>query len=206
MKAKLLTDTLTSFLDDLAAYQTPNTTNLYLPCGAANCHAEQRRINLTLYLSHFLLAGCATLLIGEAPGYKGCRVTGVPFTSEYIIENNRRFREQFPQIVHQYRPNEEFGTGKKESSATCVWQTLEQVKSIPLPCCWNIFPLHPYDPEDTTKGIWSNRTPTHQEVKDSSAFTRRLIELLHPQQIIAIGNTSFRKLSQMVTIQVLNAG
>ena len=187
-------DTLTSFLNDLTVYQSPDSTNPYLPCTSAKCHAEQRKINVELYLSHFLQRGCPVLLIGEAPGYKGCRVTGIPFTSEYILENNKYFRQHFPQIVCQHKPNQEFGAGKKESSATVVWNTLETAQLMLSPCCWNVFPLHPYNPD---KDIWSNRSPTQKEVKKGSEFTLRLIRLLQPDQIIAIGVKAYKQLIQM---------
>ena len=44
-----------------------------------------RRRNLLLYLRQMELLNPRILLVGEAPGYQGCRLTGVPFTSEYIL-------------------------------------------------------------------------------------------------------------------------
>ncbi len=44
--------------------------------------------NLGLYLDFFFKLNNNILLIGEAPGYNGCRITGIPFTSGSVIQNS----------------------------------------------------------------------------------------------------------------------
>ena len=57
-----------------------------------------RRENLKLYLEKMKKLNPSFLLLGEAPGYKGCRLTGIPFSSEKILATNDFFNntKKFP--------------------------------------------------------------------------------------------------------------
>ena len=63
-------------MDDLARARIGATYNQY----AAGPRAELLRSRLGTYLAS--RSGAPILLVGEAPGYRGARVSGVPFTSE----------------------------------------------------------------------------------------------------------------------------
>jgi uracil-DNA glycosylase len=79
--------------------------------------AKLRRSRLRAYLEHH--AGTELLLVGEAAGWRGARISGIPFTSERQLS----------------------GTGPAEATATIVRRTLDELGLEAL--CWNVVPTHP---------------------------------------------------------------
>src|SRR5438552_3843168 len=104
--------------------------------------SELRRERLGEYLEARWSA--PILLVGEAAGYRGARVSGVPFTSERQLT----------------------GTGPAEASATIVHRVLEELGLVEDVLLWNVVPTHPHRPGDP----YSNRRPTRAEVGDSRPF------------------------------------
>ena len=82
-------DRIDQFIKDLSEQIVSNeTTNLYY---GDSRESNIRRENLRHYLSKMLKIKPTKLLLGEAPGYKGCGITGVPFSSERIFNENKFF-------------------------------------------------------------------------------------------------------------------
>lgn len=121
-------------------------TNPYLDDGVVN--------NLRLYLEYMLEhisahPGRRVLLVGEAPGYKGCRITGIPFSSVKVL-----MRAEQP-LFHTIKSKLSLSSDAlremtSENTASIVWQYLVDKKTVPL--FWNSFPFHSH-PEGKEKKI-----------------------------------------------------
>jgi hypothetical protein len=101
------------FVTRLAAARIGTTFNFYRDGDGA---AERRR-RLREYLQE--RTGAKLLLVGEAAGYRGARISGIPFTSERQLT----------------------GRGRAEATATIVQQALRELGLDVL--CWNVVPTHP---------------------------------------------------------------
>lgn len=133
---------------------------------------EYKCRNLFNYFEKMLKINPKVMLVGEAPGYKGCRLTGIPFTSEFILRNHPFFKDKF------------FVEGnQKENSATIMWGVLDEINNVPL--IWNVFPFHPFKDHEKT-----NRKPNKKEIDQGEYFLKTLINLFDIHKIIAVGNTA----------------
>ena len=95
------------------------------------------------YLAH--REDAQLLLVGEAAGYRGARVSGIPFTSERQLT----------------------GTGPAEASATIVHRVLDSLGIVSRTLLWNVVPTHPGTET-------SNRRPTRAEIEAARPFLEQL--------------------------------
>jgi uracil-DNA glycosylase len=130
------------FVDWLASAQIGETFNQYRGA-AARCQ------RLVAYLEQ--RADAPVVLVGEAAGYRGARVSGIPFTSERQLT----------------------GTGPAEATATIVHGVLRELGIEDLVLLWNVVPTHPGT-------ATSNRRPTRAEVDGGLAFLAELTRDRHP--------------------------
>jgi uracil-DNA glycosylase len=101
------------------------------------------RRRLRAYLE--VRAEATVLLVGEAAGYRGARVSGIPFTSERQLT----------------------GEGPAEATATIVHGVLAELGLEDRVLLWNVVPTHPGTES-------SNRPPTGREVAAGTRFVERL--------------------------------
>lgn len=101
------------------------------------------RRRLVDYLERW--AEARVLLVGEAPGYRGTRVSGIPLTSERQLT----------------------GAGPAEATATIVHGALAELGIEHDVLLWNVVPTHP----GTER---SNRAPTRAEIAASRPFLDEL--------------------------------
>jgi uracil-DNA glycosylase len=101
------------------------------------------------------------LLVGEAAGYRGARVSGLPFTSQRQLT----------------------GAGPGEATATIVHRVLDELGLEERVLLWNVVPTHPHRPGEPT----SNRRPTRVEIEASLPF---LEELAEGRRLVAVGRVA----------------
>ena len=137
-------------MERLAAVETgPACNNFFDHSVPEN---ELRRRNLEVYLQEMLDRRPKILLVGEAPGFRGMRITGVPFTNRTILEGPANSFGLFGPGKGYVLPPEAAGVAA-EPTATVMWEVLEEVDFLPL--LWSAFPWHPHQPGQPL----SNRTP-----------------------------------------------
>ena len=126
-------------MDELASTAIGQTFNQY----AQGERASLLRRRLVGYLDG--RAGAPFLLVGEAPGYRGARVSGIPFTSERQVT----------------------GHGPAEATATIVHRVLSELELENDVVLWNVVPTHPGT-------ATSNRRPLRSEIDAGRPFLREL--------------------------------
>lgn len=143
------------FVRDLAAARIGTTCNFYregegaaLRCDRLARYLEERR-------------DARLLLVGEAAGYRGARVSGIPFTSERQLT----------------------GRPPGEASATIVHRVLAELGLSEDVLLWNAVPTHPHLPgrPDT------NRAPTRDEIEAGAPFLR---EPARGRRVLAVGRVA----------------
>jgi uracil-DNA glycosylase family 4 len=105
--------------------------------------SERLRVRLASYLDE--RAEAELILVGEAAGYRGARISGIAFTSERQLT----------------------GTGPAEASATIVQRVLDELGVAENVLLWNVVPTHPGT-------ATSNRRPTRAEVRAARPFLDEL--------------------------------
>ena len=123
-------------VDELARVRIGETYNQYacspLLCERLGSYLEER-------------APAEVVLVGEAAGYRGARISGIPFTSERQLT----------------------GSGPAEATATIVHRVLAKLGVEHEVLLWNVVPTHPGSET-------SNRRPTREEVDAASPFLEEL--------------------------------
>ena len=123
-------------VDRLAGTEIGATYNQYgaspLLCDRLRSYLEVRRSS-------------EVVLVGEAAGYRGARVSGIPFTSERQLT----------------------GSGPAEAAATIVHRVLARLGVEDDVLLWNVVPTHPGTES-------SNRRPTRAEVGTAAPFLEEL--------------------------------
>jgi uracil-DNA glycosylase len=128
--------TAQTFVERLAGARIGATFNQY-------AGSRLLRERLARYLAE--REDATLLLVGEAAGYRGARVSGLPFTSERQLT----------------------GAGPAEATATIVQRTLRDLGLAREALLWNVVPTHP----GTER---SNRRPTRREIEASRPFLEAL--------------------------------
>ena len=153
-----------------------------------NPYIEQYAVdNLRHYFNYMLNQdGKRILLVGEAPGHRGCRITGIPFTS------GRAFQDIPHPLLIALQNKVHLPYVETESTATIVWNYLVSKDVTPL--FWNSFPFHPHY-KDNTNG---NRPPTDAEVDFGSEILSELYQIYNPSLVAGIGHKGVAALKRIL--------
>jgi hypothetical protein len=139
-------------------------------------------------LRSHLSASVARILIGEAAGYQGCHVSGIPFTSERVI-----IAGEVPRVSCAGRRLSVRARPWSEPSATIVWNTLHALGIADTTILWNAYPWHPFKPGRAH----SNRTPNHSERAFGLPVLEALIQAYPPVQLFAVGRHAQQALHEL---------
>jgi len=127
------------------------------------------------------------ILIGEAAGYQGCKVSGIPFTSERLINAG-----SIPRIVCSSRLTSRLRPWS-EPSATTVWGTLHTLGIADETVLWNAYPWHPHKKDNPH----SNRTPTPAEREAGVPVLRAFLGLFRNARAFAVGRNAEAALGEL---------
>ena len=163
--------------DLLAAPSSVSAANPYQSPGCVH--------NLAVYLEALIsLPYTGHLLVGEALGYRGGALTGLPFTSPRILRTHPH------PFLENLRPALIVSGNTAEPTATIVWSHLQTCTLVPA--CWNVFPFHPHIPETQA----SNRAPKSGELEAGRPFLDLVLEILAPHTLIPVGKVAEKALQR----------
>ena len=154
------------------------------PRDAAGNGPEQKLERLAAHLD----CNAKFILVGEAPGYQGCRYSGIAFTSERLLGEGA-----IPRIAALGHRLSTRRLPFSEPSATIVWKTLYKLGIAERTILWNAMQLHPYKPDN----LWSNRTPLPDEIVLGEPAMRLLKEAYPKARIVAVGKKAEGLLHEM---------
>jgi uracil-DNA glycosylase len=178
---------LAELVADLASCPTPPTLVNPLRDHSADLDRRDapaiRRSNLVAYLE--ARPDPVALLVGEAMGWRGGRFSGIAFTSE----------RQLDAWGPPYAASSLREGGWTESSATIIHGVLEETGLEGRVVLWNTVPCHPHPPDRPL----ANRAPRSPEIALGRPFLDRLVALLRPAQVIAVGRVAERTLDDRAT-------
>ncbi|MGE5616743.1 MAG: uracil-DNA glycosylase [Bacillota bacterium] len=123
------------------------------------------------------------MLMGEAPSHRGCRFTGIAFSSEVELVHKRDL------VAHRalaLTSRDAATKPMRERSAAVIWDEIARAGAAYDVVLWNAFPWHPYSDAVTT-----NRKPRLGEVAHGRAALRALLDCFtHPLEIFAVGKVA----------------
>jgi hypothetical protein len=171
-------DQISLLLHNLQA--VPSTDRVANPYQSPDCAG-----NLAAYLEALVAHPYSGhLLVGEAFGYRGGALTGIPFTSPRIL------RTPPHTFLKDLRARLVVSRDISEPTATMVWSYLQTCPTVPA--CWNVFPFHPHQ----SRVQASNRVPNAGELEAGRPFLDTLLEILSPHTLIAIGKVAEKALQR----------
>ncbi|MGT2426225.1 hypothetical protein [Amnibacterium kyonggiense] len=168
---------LARFLDLLAELRAVTPADAEFLYDDATPEGALRLGNLRRYLE--LSAGATTLLVGEAPGWRGATVTGVPFMS--VRELTAR-----PGLLTGVPDGDGFAAPRDPAASWELSASIVQkaCRGWPVqPLHWPVYPNHPFRAPDRA----TNRAPRVPEVRAGAPLAVELVRALGIRRVVAVG-------------------
>ena len=177
------------FLASLKGLKFDNVFNPYsdtCPTSDYSDAPETRSRILLATLEKAKERGVESMWIGRDLGYRGGRRTGLALTDDaHLIRHGLRWGIEVERATR--------GDMSVERTATIVWDILDMITQPALPFLWNVFPFHPHEPGNP----FSNRPHTKFERKIGEDILLKLVYLLMPRLLVAVGNDADSVCSRM---------
>lgn len=174
-------------LDILRAYSSPNVFNPWRDEDALDSHGPLSVLRRCERLENHFSCKPKFLLIGEAPGYQGCKFSGVAFTNEKLILDGA-----VPRVTASDRITMR-SLPWCEPSATIVWRTLHELGIADVTVMANSFMWHPHEP-----GLpYTNRAPTPAELRAGKPALYAVLDHFHGAKLVAVGRVAEAALSAL---------
>ena len=178
---------ISDFVESIRSSASPNALSV-------NVYGDSvLRDNLTHWFTTYDPSARTALFVGEAPGIKGARLTGIPFTSPAIISSCQ------PDPWTAFRPAaglrvpKGVNGGQSESTATIFWKAMRRYfADLPRPLTWNAYPFWPHQ-EDGAK----NRTPSDEELRFGHKWLRDVVQMHPMAMIVAVGRKAEKALKEI---------
>lgn len=164
---------MNDLLNMIAAFKSPNVFNPWM------------NLACLMRLQEHFDCNAEFLLIGEAPGYQGCRWTGVPFTSERLVLDGG-----IPRVTCGDRTISGRDRPYSEPSATVVWGCLHKLGIADRTVMWNAFAWHPHKPGNPE----SNRAPTRSELQAGADVLHSVLQHFNYARYVAVGQVAKKAL------------
>ena len=178
-----------SFIEAIASPKHDNMHNPWRDVCHTDIRSDGHLLRKERLKRHLMAPSPRLLIIGEAPGYAGCRYSGLAFSSERLLMEKaipRMTGVDGERITDRRLP-------WSEPSATIVWKALYEHGLAEGVVMFNAIPWHP----EGEKGIHSNRTPTETERTDGLKYLGMLLALFPGVPVAAVGNIASRTLGEM---------
>ena len=163
---------------DLSSISMENVFNPYSDCCDLHDLDDaplRRQRNLALTLDAALYLNIRTIWIARDLGYRGGRRTGLALTDEVHLDSLNLLYEGL--AVKKATKGPVVG----ERTAKSIWKMLLRLAQ-PI-FLWNVFPFHPHRSDEPM----SNRRHSAKERDICGQFLHRIVNLLQPDHVIAIG-------------------
>jgi len=178
-----------AFIEAISLPQHPKMHNPWRDSCATELREGGQSLRKQRLKRHLMAPNARLLLVGEAPGYQGCRYSGLAFTSERLLVEGSIPRMEGldgERITDRNKP-------WSEPSATIVWGGLHDHHLAEETVLFNAVPWHP----EGSRGIHSNRTPTPAERSEGVQYLSMLLDIYPGIKVAALGNTASATLTEL---------